>query len=270
MSASINNNIQNLQTLNKSQSVQSGNIQKIASGSRQPSASFDPAAYSVLLQMSSNIGSLSQSNSNMQTANAMMGTAAGGISSTADILGSLQQDLLQAANGTNNASDLKALQESVNQKMDQISDNASIQFNGQNLLDGTGNFVFGGSNGYSNVSITNMSLQGLGLSDSNGKSNVDVTSMQSIGESLRVVTKAFSQALNESAKVGAAQQNMQSASSNYVSQQENLTAAAENSGSTDIASAVSSLKNSQTQSMLSLYASQLNNHNNEAVLSLLR
>ena len=106
--------VNTLSTLNRTQSAMNTSIQKIATGSQYPSASYGAAAYSILVNMYSNIGTLDQSNSNTQTANAMLATASGGVSSTVEALGSLQQTLQQAANGTNNASDLQAIKSPQN------------------------------------------------------------------------------------------------------------------------------------------------------------
>ena len=259
--------VNTLSTLNRTQSAMNTSIQKIATGSQYPSASYGAAAYSILVNMYSNIGTLDQSNSNTQTANAMLATASGGVSSTVEALGSLQQTLQQAANGTNNASDLQDLSKTVNQTLSQINENASIQFNGKNLLDGSQSLTVAGDNGYTKVDLGNMTTQGLGLTDQNGNSKIDLSN---ISGSLQTVTDAYNKALDQATSLGAAQQNLSYASANYTTQQENLTAAASTSGDTDIAAEVTKLKSADTQNQLALYATKMSMHNNAAVLALLR
>lgn len=253
--------------INSTQSAINTSLKKIATGSQYPSAQYGAAAYSILTNMYSNIGTLSQSNSNTQTANAMLATAAGGVSSTVDALGSLQQTLQQAANGTNNSADLANLSKTVSQTLSQVNENAAVQFNGQNLLDGSQTLTVAGDNGYTNISIGNMTAQGLGLTDANGNSNVN---LNSISDALSTVSNAYEKALSESTKLGTAQQGLSYESANYTTQEENLTAAASTMGDTDIASEVTKLKSSQTQQQFALYAAKMNMHNRGAVLSLLQ
>lgn len=263
-------NVSTLSYLNRTQSSASQSIQKIASGTQYPSASYGASAYSVLTRMYSNIDTAQQSNSNAQTAGAMLSTAMGGVSSTVDALSSLKDKLLSAANGTNNASDIQTISGEINQTVSQINENATIQFNGQNLLDGSQTMTVAGDNGYKNISIGNMTAAGLGLVDENGKSTLDLSSSEGIAKAIDTVGSALDTALGESTKLGAAQQGLSYSSANYTMQAENLTAAASTSGDTDIASEVTKLKSSQTQNALALYATKLNMHNNAAVLSLLQ
>ena len=259
--------VNTLSTLNRTQSTVNSNIQKISTGSQYPSASYGAAAYSILVNMYSNLGTVSQANSNTQTANAMVSTAAGGVGSTVEALGPLQQTLQQAANGTNTSADLQTLSKNVDQTLSQINGNASIQFNGKTLLDGSQSLAIAGDQGYTKVNIGNMTTQGLGLTDASGNSKIDLSNIQG---SLQTVTDAFNKALDEATSLGAAQQNLSYASANYTTQQENMTAAASTIGDTDIASSVTRLKSADTQNQLALYATKLNMHNNAAVLSLLR
>lgn len=259
-----------LRQVDQTQKAAAKSVQKIASGSQYPSAADGASAYSILVKMYSNIDTAAQSNSNTQTANAMLSTAAGGVSSTVSALSSLQQQLMGAANGTNSESDIAAISKNVNQTIATVNENASIQFNGKNLLDGSQNLTVAGDNGYTNVSLGNMTAQGLGLVDKNGKSTLDLSSKEGISNALDTVNKALDSALNESTNIGSAQQNLTYSSANYTTEQESLTTSASTMGDTDIASEVTKLKSSQTQNALALYAAKLNMHNNAAVLSLLR
>ena len=90
--------------------------------------SFDPSAYSIDIRMNSNIGAISQSNANTQQTNAMLRTAEGGVSSFVEVLGNLQQMLLNAANGTNSDSDRRDLGKMVDATIATLNDNAGIQY----------------------------------------------------------------------------------------------------------------------------------------------
>ena len=263
MSFSVNT----LNHLNRSHQAMNSSMQRIASGSKYSSAADNSAAYSILARMYSNIGTVSQANTNTQNANAMLATAAGGVDSTVQALGSLQESLLKAANGTNSESDLQAISKQVNQTIDQINENASIQFNGKNLLDGSQSVAVAGEHGYTNVGIGNMTAKGLGLVDENGKSLIDMSSLDS---ALETVSNAFNKALDQATSLGAAQQGLNYASANYTVEATSLLDSASNMGASNIAEEVTKLSSDKTMNQLALYATKLNMHNNAAVLSLLQ
>ena len=69
----------------------------------------------------------------------MMKVAEGAVSSTVDILKTLKEKVINAANDTNTDDDRLTIQKELNQSIDQINDNANITFNGKYLVDGTHN-----------------------------------------------------------------------------------------------------------------------------------
>ena len=243
-----------LNTLNKVQSAQSSSVQKIATGSKYPSASYGPSDYAIIQRTYSNIGAVAQSNSNTQTANSMLSTAAGAVNETVNSLSSLRSTLLEAANGTNGNTDLAALQKSVEQTISSIDDNASVTYNGKKLLDGSQSITVAGADGYNTVSLGNMTSQGLGLTDSEGKSTIDLTDASSISAALDKVDSALNAATDQATNIGAAQQGLTYQSSNYTTQEENLVATAETMDSADIAKESVNLANSNTQEQAALWA----------------
>ena len=243
-----------LNTLNKVQSAQSSSVQKIATGSKYPSASYGPSDYAIIQRTYSNIGAVAQSNSNTQTANSMLSTAAGAVNETVNSLSSLRSTLLEAANGTNGNTDLAALQKSVEQTISSIDDNASVTYNGKKLLDGSQSITVAGADGYNTVSLGNMTSQGLGLTDSEGKSTLDLTDASSISAALDKVDSALNAATDQATNIGAAQQGLTYQSSNYTTQEENLVATAETMDSADIAKESVNLASSNTQEQAALWA----------------
>lgn len=243
-----------LNMLNKVQSTQSSSVQKIATGSKYSSASYGPSDYAIIQRTYSNIGAVAQSNSNTQTANSMLSTAAGAVNETVNSLSSLRSTLLEAANGTNGKTDLAALQKSVEQTISSIDDNASVTYNGKKLLDGSQSITVAGADGYSTVSLGNMTSQGLGLTDSEGKSTIDLTDASSIGAALDKVDSALNAATDQATNIGAAQQGLTYQSSNYTTQEENLVATAETMDSADIAKESVNLASSNTQEQAALWA----------------
>ncbi|WP_051635325.1 flagellin [Selenomonas sp. ND2010] len=274
-----------LNSLNKVHGAQSSSIQKIATGSSHPSASYGPSDYAIIQRTYSNIGAVSQSNSNSQTANSMLSTAAGAVNETVSNLTSLRSTLLEAANGTNANTDRAALQKSVEQTIASIDDNASVTYNGKRLLDGTQSLTVAGENGYNTVNLGNMTSYGLGLTDSEGKSTIDLTDASSISDALDKVDSALNAATDQATSIGAAQQGLTYQSSNYTTTQENLEATATTMDGTDIAKESVNLASANTQEQMALFAIKqglqslsqqtvgalggLNNHSRGAAASML-
>jgi flagellin len=69
----------------------------------------------------------------------MLKVAEGAVSSTVDILKTLKEKVINAANDTNTDSDRQTIQKELNQSIDQIDDNANVTFNGKYLVDGSKN-----------------------------------------------------------------------------------------------------------------------------------
>ena len=142
MSMVVKNNmsaISTLNTLNKNSSALSKSLQKVSSGMKINSAADDASGYAISERMRVQIRSLDQANANTQSGNSMMKVAEGAVSSTVDILKTLKEKVINAANDTNTDSDRQTIQKELNQSIDQIDDNANITFNGKYLVDGSKN-----------------------------------------------------------------------------------------------------------------------------------
>jgi flagellin len=243
-----------LNTLDRIRAAQSSSIQKIATGSKYPSAADGASDYAIIQRTYSNIGAVSQSNSNAQTSNSMLSTAAGAVNETVSSLSSLRSTLLNAANGTNGSTDLTALQKSVDQTISAVNDNASVTYNGKQLLNGSQSLTVAGADGYSTVNLGNMTSQGLGLTDSEGKSTINLTDTSSLSSALEKVDSALNSALDQATSLGAAQQGLSYQSSNYTTQEEALYSTVSTQGDTDIAAESVNLASSNTQEKAALFA----------------
>jgi flagellin len=69
----------------------------------------------------------------------MMKVAEGAVSSTVEILKTLKEKVINAANDTNTDEDRATIQKELDQSIDQINDNANVTFNGKYLVDGSHN-----------------------------------------------------------------------------------------------------------------------------------
>jgi len=280
-----------LSTLNRIQNSMQKTTQQIATGSRYPSSQYGSSAYAILQRMNSNIGATTQSVQNTQNMSSMIKTAAGATSNTIDALKTIKETLINAANDTNTSTDRSAMQENINQLVRQIDDNARVQYNGMNLLDGSkSELLVAGIDGYENVGLGDMSSKALGLTDEKGNVTIDLSNQESIQSALKNVDGALSfvqgvdnnlqasveggytldEALDQATTQGAMMQRLEFQEANYTTMSENEQAAASTMGDTDMAKAITDLKNQQTQEQLALFATKMFNQNRSNVLSLLQ
>jgi flagellin len=131
--------ISTLNTLNKNSSALSKSLQKVSSGMKINSAADDASGYAISERMRVQIRGLNQANSNTQNGTSMMKVAEGAVSSTVDILKTLKEKVINAANDSNTDSDRATIQKELDQSIDQINDNANVTFNGKYLVDGSKN-----------------------------------------------------------------------------------------------------------------------------------
>lgn len=244
-------------SLNHASNAVNNSIKKISTGSRHPGASYGASDYAITQRMNYNLGGYNQSISNTQNTNAMLNTASGAVNNTVESLTSLRENILNAMNGTNGGSDLAALQQSVDQTISQINENAGVTYNGQNLLDGSNPGVtVAGSFGYDTVSLGDMTSAGLGLTDAQGNSNINLSDPSSLSNALNTVDQALNSALDQATSIGAAQQGLGFQESNYVTATENLTESVSTMDDADIAAESVNLKSAQTQQQLALFGIQ--------------
>ncbi len=142
MSMVVKNNmsaVNTLNILNKNSSALSKSLQKVSSGMKINSAADDASGYAISERMRVQIRGLDQANQNTQNGNSMMKVAEGAVSSTVDILKTLKEKVINAANDTNTDADRQTIQKELDQSIDQIDDNANVTYNGKYLVDGSHN-----------------------------------------------------------------------------------------------------------------------------------
>ncbi|WP_110955281.1 flagellin N-terminal helical domain-containing protein [Anaerosinus massiliensis] len=142
MSLVVKNNLSALNTLNimnSNSSALNKSMKKVSSGMKINGAADDASGYQISERMRVQIRSLDQANANTQNGSSLLKTAEGAVSSTVEILKTLKEKVLNAANGTNTESELSAIQSELDQSIDQINDNANVTFNGKSLVNGSMN-----------------------------------------------------------------------------------------------------------------------------------
>jgi flagellin len=140
MAMVVKNNLSAKNTLNqldKNEKAKNKNLKNLSSGLKINSAGDDASGLSISERMEVQIRSLDQDNQNSQNGVSMLKTAEGAVSSTVDILRTLKEKAINAANDTNTDADRATMQKEFDQAIDQIDENAHQTYNGQTLIDGS-------------------------------------------------------------------------------------------------------------------------------------
>ncbi|YCA42419.1 flagellin [Bacillus sp. JZ8] len=136
----INHNIAALNTYNKlgvNNNAMSKNMEKLSSGLRINRAGDDAAGLSISEKMRAQIRGLDQASKNAQDGISLLQTAEGGMNETHDILQRMNELATQAANGTLQSEDRKAINDELSQLTDEVDRIAnSANFNEKKLLNG--------------------------------------------------------------------------------------------------------------------------------------
>ncbi|MEO6976346.1 MAG: flagellin [Gallionella sp.] len=185
MSLFINTNIASLYAQNNlanSQSNLATSIQRLSSGLRINSAKDDAAGMAIAARMTSQIGGMTQAAQNANDGISMAQTAEGALAQVTSDLQTMRNLAVQAANGTNSASDRASLQSSISQLQQDISQIAqNTQYNGLNLLDGSLSnvqFQTGANAGQTiNATIGNASSNAIGDNKAATSTGATATSM---------------------------------------------------------------------------------------------
>jgi flagellin len=175
MASIINTNSLSLMTqnnLNASQSSLNTAIQRLSSGLRINSAKDDAAGLAIANRFTSNINGLTQAQRNANDGISLAQTTEGALTEVTNNLQRIRTLSVQAANGSNSASDLKSIQDEIGQRMSEI-DRLSQQtdFNGVKVLSSSAkpvNVQVGANDGQTiAVNLQEISTKTLGLQSFN-------------------------------------------------------------------------------------------------------
>ena len=198
MSMVVKNNmsaVSTLNTLNKNSAALSSSLKKVSSGMKINSAADDASGYAISERMRVQIRGLDQANQNTQNGTSMMKVAEGAVSSTVDILKTLKEKVINAANDTNTDSDRATIQKELDQSIDQINDNANVTYNGKYLVDGShNNKVTATTTAMTNESLdsaTTGTTKFCAMNDRNGNS-LNINSMDTVTISFVKEGKTYS------------------------------------------------------------------------------
>lgn len=121
--------------LHKSQSALGTAIERLSSGLRINSAKDDAAGQAIANRFTANIKGLSQATRNANDGISIAQTTEGALNEINNNLQRVRELSVQAANGTNSASDLKSIQDEIEQRLGEIDRvSQQTQFNGVKVL----------------------------------------------------------------------------------------------------------------------------------------
>jgi flagellin len=119
-------------------------MERLSSGLRINKAADDAAGLGISTRMTTQISGLNQASRNANDGISLASTAEGALTEVTANLQRIRELAVQAANSTNSASDRAALDQEVQQRLQEIDRSAQqTSFNGQKVLDGSfGNATF--------------------------------------------------------------------------------------------------------------------------------
>ncbi|HEU0277049.1 MAG TPA: flagellin [Rhodanobacteraceae bacterium] len=207
--AVINTNITALigqQNLTKSASALQTAMERLSSGLRINSAADDAAGQAIANRMSAQITGLSQAQRNANDGISVAQTAGGALNQVNDNLQRIRQLTVQAANGTNSASDLASIQDEINQRLDEINRvSTQTSFNGVNVLasNQTLNIQVGANDGQViGIKLNQINRSTLGLDGFDVTKQVTSSTLAVVGANVSEAASAASVKLSYAAPAG--------------------------------------------------------------------
>lgn len=129
--------VKTLNVLNANSAALAKDLRQVATGMKVNSAADDNSGYAISERMQVRIRALNQADQNTQNGANMLKVAEGAVSSTVDILKTMKEKAINAANDSNTDADRATIQKELDQSIDQIDDNALITYNSKTLVDGS-------------------------------------------------------------------------------------------------------------------------------------
>ncbi|MBZ5755684.1 flagellin FliC [Pseudomonas sp. S5(2021)] len=284
MALTVNTNVASLNTqrnLNSASNKLSESMQRLSTGSRINSAKDDAAGLQIANRMTRQINGLNVAVRNANDGISMAQTAEGALQESTNILQRMRSLTLQAANGSNNADDRKALNQEVvalQSELDRIA--ATTTFGtGTSLLDGTftGKSFQVGAMATTNDVIT-FSISGTAAGSGFSSTHLGVNTVNLTGVTDRASTETeltkIDTALNaidaSRASLGAVQNRFQNTINNLQNIAENSEASRGRIMDTDFAAETAALTKNQVLQQAGTAILAQANQLPSAVLSLLQ
>lgn len=240
MALRINSNIASLTAQGNLANVSNrleSNFKRLSSGLRIATAADDAAGLAISERLRAQIKSLDQASRNASDAISLTQTTEGGLNEVSNILTRLRQLAVQANTDTTSDDDKDTLQNELGQLKDEIDRIAQqVEFNNVNVLDGsTTNVEFGiGLDAESGVDTVSVTLDSVRSDDLN-IDDIDIGSSGDVSAALSAIDSAIDSVSEFRARLGAAENRLNSAIRNLSTQIENITSAESRIRDVDVA-----------------------------------
>ena len=272
MSLSILNNIPALQAENQlsiTTAAANKSLQQLSSGSRINSGSDDAAGLAISDGLNANVAALNQSSLNATNAVGSFQTADGALAQVTALLNRSVTLATEAANTGLSTSQASAIDNEFQALLKQIGNiSASTNFNGTAVFGSTVSaFTSDGTNNGTvsiGATVASVSVTSLALNASN------LTTSTSAASALTAITAAISTISAERGTLGAAVEQLQSASTVDTDESQNLVSASSNITSADISTVVANDTKYSILQQTGISALQQANQQAETVLKLLQ
>jgi flagellin len=278
MSTVINTNVKALvstSALVKNSRVMANTMESLSTGSRINKASDDAAGLSIRENMTAQIKGLNAAVRNANDAISMLQTADGALNEVADMLQRMRELGTLAQNDTYSTAQRVAMNDEFAQlqsEIDRIADNT--QWNGMNLLDGTGGNWGGGSlftfqvgaNAGQTISVA---IAGMGIA-SLGISAVSIGTVADARDAVTALDDAISVLNTRRSVLGSVINRLTHAVDNLTNVSQNATESRSRVTDTDYATATSELARTQIIQQAATAILAQANQQPQMVLSLLK
>jgi flagellin len=229
MGLRINTNVSSLvaqRNLSKTTDALVGNFSRLSTGRRIARASDDAAGLAISTRLVAQIRSLNQAARNASDGIGLVQTAEGQLDEVAQILTRARELAVQSANGTLQPIDRDSLQNEFGNilvQVDQIANSAN--FNGLALLNASTTITLqigtGTTAGTDTLNISFVSILAAGL----GIDTLNIGSTGNANAAISALDAAINVVSSQRARIGAAQNTLNSAISSIQNRAENLSAA---------------------------------------------
>ena len=249
--------------------------QRLSSGLRINSAADDAAGLQISNRLTSQINGLNQAVRNANDGISLAQTAEGAMDETTSMLQRIRTLAIQSANGSNTAEDRTALDEEVQQLVEEIARVAgSTTFGGQKLLDGTygGEFQVGADQNQTiSFSLSGVGTDGYVVSNlaNAGASLIDISAASLAQAVIGFMDTAIAEVDSKRAELGAVQNRFSSTINNLSNISENVSAARSRIRDTDFAQETAALTSAQILQQASSTILAQANQRPQTALSLL-
>ena len=278
--AVINTNLLSLSTqnnLNKSQSSLGTAIERLSSGLRINSAKDDAAGQAIANRMNSQIKGMTQAARNANDGISLIQTAEGNLNEINTNLQRVRELSVQAANGTNDTTDIDSIESEITQRLEEIDRLAnSAKFNGKTLFADADVTIQVGANNTADdtIKITKDALIKATSADLDpalkSDGSIDLGDNTKAQAFIKSVDDALAKVDGARSNLGAIQNRLESTVNNLNNSVNNLSAAQSRIQDADYATEVSNMSRAQILQQAGTSVLSQANQVPQTMLSLLR